>query len=579
MIQNLIQCESPQSSPLDQIQRTPLRKTDPSQFAEFLQDASRMPGGKANAVVFPQTEKQISEYLAFANQARIPVTIAGNHTGLVGGAVPLEGEVLATNFMSEVFPEANKNIVDIISGNDELTSQRYQFYLKSVGDQIHAVVPPGLRLGEFQKRLEAKGLFYPPDPTEWNAFLGATVSTNASGSRTFKYGATRSFAKVLRVVLAQGYVLEIKRNHFFPDAKSNFQILFSKNNQINLKIPSLSIPRVKHAAGYFCQPNMDFIDLWIGSEGTLGIVTQIELALHKKPLTVMGAIVFFPKESGAIHFTEKIRKDSQETWRNNDPSGFDVRSIEYFDSNSLNLLRGNPLGVRIPPESKAAIYFEQESSLKIGQEAFENLIAPLFEPTPPTSTEIQNLKKHPFGRMMLLLKEQSVLDDIELAFPEEEKAQQKLKEFRHALPVKVNEVIGQHKRESGLSILHKIATDTATPDQFLQPMMDLFKTTLDRSGIQYLIFGHIGNNHLHANLLPKNEKELALARQTYLELCKNVVAMGGTVSAEHGIGKLKHSSLEILYRKEGLQEMAHLKKALDPHTILGRGNIFPSELL
>jgi D-lactate dehydrogenase (cytochrome) len=94
-----------------------------------------------------------------------------------------------------------------------------------------------------------------------------------------------------------------------------------------------------------------------------------------------------------------------------------------------------------------------------------------------------------------------------------------------------------------------------------------------------LIFGHIGNNHLHANLLPKNEKELALARQTYLELCKNVVAMGGTVSAEHGIGKLKHSSLEILYRKEGLQEMAHLKKALDPHTILGRGNIFPSELL
>lgn len=579
MIQNSISCELPQASPLDQIQKSPLRKTDPNQFEEFLQDASRMPGGKASAVVFPQTEKHVAEYLKFADQTKTPITVAGNHTGLVGGAIPLEGEVLATTLMSEVFPKKNETIIDVISGRDELTSQKYQFYLKRVEDQIQAVVPPGLRLGEFQKRLEERGLFYPPDPTEWNAFLGATVSTNASGSRTFKYGATRSFTKALRIVLAQGHVLEINRNHFFSDTNGIFQILFSKNHQMDLKIPSLSIPRVKHAAGYFCQPNMDFIDLWIGSEGTLGAITQIELALHKKPSTVMGAIVFFAKESSAIHFTEEIRKNSRETWQKKDPLGLDVRSIEYFDSNSLNLLRENLLGVRIPSQSEAAIYFEQESSLKIGREELENLIAPLFQSVPPTPQEIQRLRQHPYGHMMLLLKEQDVLDDLELAFPEEEKAQQKLKEFRHALPVKVNEVIGQHKRESGLSVLHKVATDTATPDECLKPMMDLFKTTLDRSGIQYLVFGHIGNNHLHANLLPKNEKELLIARQTYLELCRDVVAMGGTVSAEHGIGKLKHSSLEILYQKEGLREMANLKKALDPHTILGRGNIFPSALL
>ena len=579
MTQNSIHSVSPKFHPLDQSQKIPLRKTDPNQFEEFLQDASRMAGGKASAVVFPQTEKHVSEYLKSAHTAKTPVTIAGNHTGLVGGAVPLEGEVLATSYMNEVFPKETEDVMEVIAGEDELTSRKYHFYLKRVDDHIRAVVPPGLRLREFQKRIEEKGLFYPPDPTEWNAFLGATVSTNASGSRTFKYGATRLYTKALRVVLAEGHVLEIERDKIFSDLNQTFQIFFSKSEKILIKIPSLTMPRVKHAAGYFCQPEMDLIDLWIGSEGTLGVITQTELDLIQKPSTVMSVIVYFSKESQAIQFVEKIRQQSYQTWQKKDIQGLDIRAIEYFDSNSLKLLRENSLSVRIPSQSETAIYFEQESSSKISREELENLMKPLFEERPLTSQETQDLMKHPFGRMTLLLKEEGVLDDLELAFPGEEKAQRKLKEFRHALPVKVNEIIGQYKRQSGFLGLHKVATDTAAPDKYLKPMMDLFKTTLDRSGIRYVIFGHIGNNHLHANLLPQNEKELTAARQTYLELCWHVVDMGGTVSAEHGIGKLKHSSLEMLYRKEDLIEMAHLKKMLDPHAILGRGNIFPKEFI
>lgn len=538
-----------------------------------------MSGGNADAVVFPETEAQICEYLTKIYQLKKTVTIAGNHTGLVGGAIPMGGEVLATHFMNQVFPQKNEKVLEIIQGKDEPTNLPYQFYLKSTHEnEILAVVPPGLRLGEFQKRIEEHSLFYPPDPTEWNAFLGATVSTNASGARTFKYGATRAYVQSLRTVLAHGSILHIERGKTFANSLNQFEIHLSTHEKIKVVLPNLLMPSTKHAAGYFIKPQMDFIDLWIGSEGTLGVITQIELKLIPKPIAVMSAIVFFPRTSDAIHFVEDIRNHSHETWENKDPYGLDIRAIEYFDRESLNLLRKNTLGIRIPQDSGSAIYFEQESVSTINRETLEEWMNPLFENRSLTDQERQNFQSHPFGKMILLLQEKGVLDDLELAFPGEEKAGRRLKEFRHALPVKVNEIIGKYKRESSVSHLHKVGTDTATPDPSLSDMISLFEEKLKRSGIKYVIFGHIGNNHLHANLLPKNETELKRAKEIYLELCLASVKMGGTVSAEHGIGKMKHSSLELLYGKNGLQKLASIKEAIDPYGILGRGNIFPMKI-
>jgi D-lactate dehydrogenase (cytochrome) len=110
-------------------------------------------------------------------------------------------------------------------------------------------------------------------------------------------------------------------------------------------------------------------------------------------------------------------------------------------------------------------------------------------------------------------------------------------------------------------------------------MIEYYKKTLDPFNLEYTMFGHIGESHLHMNILPKNEEEFVKAKELHLTFAKKAVSLGGTISAEHGVGKIKIPYLEVMYGKEGLKQMAELKKLLDPKCILNRGNIFPEELL
>jgi D-lactate dehydrogenase (cytochrome) len=107
----------------------------------------------------------------------------------------------------------------------------------------------------------------------------------------------------------------------------------------------------------------------------------------------------------------------------------------------------------------------------------------------------------------------------------------------------------------------------------------LYQETLRGSGLRYTIFGHIGDNHVHVNILPRDDAEGARARELYVEFLKHAAAVGGTLSAEHGVGKLKREYLRLFYSDDQLREMAALKRAFDPHGILGRGNIFSETLL
>ena len=150
--------------------------------------------------------------------------------------------------------------------------------------------------------------------------------------------------------------------------------------------------------------------------------------------------------------------------------------------------------------------------------------------------------------------------------------QQSFREFRHALPEHVNEIVRKHR-------FPKTGTDIAVPDAHFEEMMRFYEATLEASGIRHLVFGHIGESHMHANLLPSTEAEFHRSKQLYLELAEKAIALGGTVSAEHGIGKLKHAFLEKMVGEKGIKEMTAVKKALDPACILGLGNIFPSAVL
>lgn len=409
-----------------------------------------------------------------------------------------------------------------------------------------AAAEAGVMLSEFQRSVEAEGLLYPPDPTERSCYLGGSVATNASGARTFKYGPTRNYINRLKVALTTGDVLDITRGEILADASNHLIIPLSGGNRIDARLPSYRMPATrKHASGYFVADGMDAVDLFIGSEGTLGVIVEIEAKLLNVPENVLGGVAFFEAEESLLSFVSEARAASLSTREGKgDAAGIDARALEYFDDESLRFLRSKYN--QVPERARGgAIFFEQET-------------------TSATEDELLSAWLH------LLERHHAMVDDSWFAVEEKDRA--RLREFRHQLPVLVNEWLARHGQR-------KVSTDMAVPDAEFRAMLRFYKETLAESGLQHVIFGHIGDNHVHVNIMPRDEAEARLAREIYMRFVKRAVSVGGTISAEHGIGKLKREYLRELYTEENLREMAALKRAFDPSGILGRGNIFSEEFL
>ena len=528
-----------------------LTKSNPDEIQSYLSDASFMQAGNADRVVFPESPEEVSEVLKKATLEQTPVTVSGAGTGTVAGRVPFGGIVLATDSLNKI---------------------------KSLGqdnDGGSAVVEAGVVLADLQHFVESQGLFYPPDPTERGCFVGGNVATNASGSRTFKYGATRNYVARLKVCLATGELLDIRRGDFRADACNQIRIPLPSGDTLEAQLPSYRMPHVrKNASGYFVAPGMDVIDLFIGSEGTLGVVTEVEVSLIPKPEAILSGIVFFATRESLLEFVSEARAlslanrssemnprklgplmekalkvtdrrnisqpdlDSSETGKQ-----IDARALEYFDSESLGFLRQKYES--IPQQAVGAIFFEQEITAAVEDSTMSDWLA-------------------------LLERNEALID--ESWFATNEADQTRLREFRHALPVLMNEWFARYKQR-------KISTDMSVPDEEFAGMLAFYDESLKTSNLRYTIFGHIGDNHVHVNILPRDDPEAAVGRELYLQFVRRAVKVGGTISAEHGIGKLKREYLRELYSEEHLKEMAALKRAFDPAGILGRGNIFSETYL
>ena len=149
--------------------------------------------------------------------------------------------------------------------------------------------------------------------------------------------------------------------------------------------------------------------------------------------------------------------------------------------------------------------------------------------------------------------------------------------FRHAVPESVNMLIDERRRID--PAITKLGSDMAVPNERLHEVMDLYRTTIAEAGLEAAAWGHIGNNHLHVNILPRSAAEYAAGKELFARWARAVTDMGGAVSAEHGVGKLKRDFLATMYGEEHIREMARVKRQLDPRGVLGRGNLFPEELL
>lgn len=462
-----------------------------------VRDASNY-AGRADRILRPSREEEVARILAQANKNRIPLTVCGARTGLTGAGVPKGGILLSTKRMNRIL---------MIHWD----RQRQEGFVR---------LQAGVTLKQLEQSLEKRGLFYPPNPGEKAAFVGGTVATNASGSRSFLYGSTRRYVRRLRIVLANGELLQI-----------------SRGQKASIPLPTYKMPNVKNAAGYYAHPRMDLVDLFIGSEGTLGVFTEIELAVLRRPPAVVGGLFFFSSEEVAYRFARSVRAMG----RKHAPA-VHPRVLEFFDSPSLRLLAPKHPG--IPAESGGAIYFEQECS----------------------KVESGSLEK----RWRAVAKNFGAAAEGWLF--RDPKGQRFLRKFRYDLPVLVNQA-------SARNGFRKTGTDMAVPESKGAAMFDFYLKRLRGCGMDYALFGHVGQEHLHANFLPKTRQEFERSKALYFAFAKKAIALGGTVSAEHGIGKVRIPYLKLMIGIKGLREMARIKKSLDPNGILNPGTLIPLELL
>jgi D-lactate dehydrogenase (cytochrome) len=247
-----------------------LIKSDPDEIQSFLSDASHMRDGQAERVVFPENPEEVAVILREASEKGTPVTVSGAGTGTVGGRIPFTGIVLATDKLDQI-----KSVVHKEGGG-------------------RACAEAGVRLGDLQRFVESENLFYPPDPTERSCFLGGTVATNASGARTFKYGPTRKYVQRLKIALATGDLIDLHREELQADAMGRIKIPLPSGRLLEAQLPAYHMPHTrKHASGYYAAPEMDVLDLFIGSEGTLGVILEVEVAL----LTMTFCLLLMKREA------------------------------------------------------------------------------------------------------------------------------------------------------------------------------------------------------------------------------------------------------------------------------------------
>jgi len=499
-------------------------------YAQYLSDESRLAADRIEAIHFPTTADQVAAAVRAVRKAGRRLAVSGARTGITGAAVPLGAQEIISLEQVKPTPVVRRDdagwVVRVGAGTT----------LAELNDALsHG-------LCEYPDGKPERPVFYPVDSTETSAHLGGTIATNASGARTLYYGPTRRWVQALTIVTADGRILELERGQV---RAADGALLYRRadGTDVELRIPELPLPATKHTAGYHLRRNMDALDLFIGSEGTLGIIVGATLRLAEKPAHRLFLTQFVDDQQTAVDRVGAVKRHAV----------LEPLALEYIGPRALRLLRSQGRRTpayleveRLPDEAGAILYLElpfaDEDELDATYEALREVLA-----------------------LVGLMPGQSWA-----GFTERDMGQ--MKRLRHAVPESVNAIIGRRKR--AVPELHKVGTDMAVPDAALGEMMDLYAERLGASGLDHVIFGHIGSGHVHVNILPESVDELVRAGELYEEFAREAVRLGGSVAAEHGIGRIKKKFLPIQFSAEQIAAMRAVKAALDPDGILNPGVLF-----
>ena len=329
-----------------------------------------------------------------------------------------------------------------------------------------------------------------------------------------------------------------------------FEIETIGRGLVPVRIPTYDVPThlPKLSAGYFTMPGLDLIDLFCGSEGTLGVIVEATLAVTRRPLRCV-ALVSCESEEQAVKLAAGLRNHS----RVHD-GVLDVAAIEYIDSKSLRLLDDATFaraGIGRPPPSATVllVQMEMKDQLDAALEEFQ-----------------ETLRAH------------RIENDPVVALPDDERTAQRLFELRESVPAAVNARVGAVKARVHPDI-QKVAGDFIVPSPSIAKALALYRDAFECRGLEYAIWGHISDGNLHPNLIPRSLDDVEKGRDALLEMARGVIALGGAPLAEHGVGRnpLKQMFLRELYGDKGIEEMRAVKRALDPEGKFAAGVLFPTK--
>ena len=425
------------------------------------------------AVARPENAEEVVALMRRAAADKQCITAAGAQTSTTGASVAERGWLLSTRAMARILDIDPKRRI--------------------------ARVEPGVLIGDLQRACAPFGLFFAPDPTsEEECTVGGAIACNASGPRTLRYGATRSHVRALTAVLADGSRFTTQRSAV-----------------------------EKNTVGY--QMAHDPVDWFVGSEGTLGIVVEAEIALLASPSRVLGLGVPFPDEHRALAFIVAARETPAVA----------PRCLEYFDRESFAIARAAMDDAHWAPGAGAMVYTEDAGS---GEPPLDDWLA-LAEHHGANAGDVR-------------------------AF-DGEHALREARRLRHALPTAMHERTAPYLASGG----RRMSTDWAVPYRLASAALDTARRVNDTHGLEPVVYGHVGNGHPHQNFIARNPEEVRRIEGAIAETLREIIAMGGTVAAEHGIGKIKSKWLSLQVGEQQLAMMLALKREFDPEHRLAPGNI------
>lgn len=430
--------------------------------AHHAQSESHHRSDPPDAVAWPLSAEEVAAILSLCNAARVPVVAWGTGTALEGHALPVRGGV-------------------------SLDLSRMDAVLEVRPDDLQATVQPGVTREALNTELRATGLFFPVDPGA-NASLGGMAATRASGTTAVRYGTMRNNVLALQVVLADG------------------------------RIVRTGTRAAKSSAGY------DLTGLFVGSEGTLGVITELTLRLHGQPEDVAAAICAFDSLEQAVGCVAATMQ-----------SGIPMARIEFVDAATARAFNRHS-GSALPERPHLMIEFHgspgavREDAARFGDIAAEcGAVGFDWAATPADRARLWRMRHGAYHACLAL-----------------------------------------RPGASGL------ITDVCVPMSHLPAAVQAAADDIAAEGLIGPIVGHVGDGNFHALLLvdPARPDEMAAARRIATRMAERALAVGGTITGEHGVGLGKRGLMEAEHG-EGWHLMGQIKAALDPHDILNPGKLVP----